>query len=320
MSMNYVDLILVAVIVLGMFRSWQRGFLLATLELIGWISSWLLAFRYHQPVALWLGPRVGWPDVYNAPAAFLLTAIVAGAAINIVGLVVLRKVPMRTHHHKTNRQLGIVPGFVNGVISAAILSTLLLTLPLPSTIPTATQESAIANRLANYTEQVQAALLPIFGDAISQTLNMITIAPESDETVELPFTVTGGKPRPELEAEMLELINAERVEVGLAPLGADLELTIVARQHSVDMFARGYFAHTTPEGRSPFDRISAADIPFLTAGENLALAPTLRIAHTGLMNSPGHRANILRPEFGRVGIGIIDGGARGLMVTQNFRN
>jgi len=47
---------------------------------------------------------------------------------------------------------------------------------------------------------------------------------------------------------------------------------------------------------------------------------SVRIAHAGLMNSPGHRANILRPQFGRVGIGIMDGGVHGLMVTQNFRN
>jgi uncharacterized protein YkwD len=38
------------------------------------------------------------------------------------------------------------------------------------------------------------------------------------------------------------------------------------------------------------------------------------------MNSPGHRANILRQQFGRVGIGIMDGGMRGLMVSQEFRN
>jgi uncharacterized protein YkwD len=62
------------------------------------------------------------------------------------------------------------------------------------------------------------------------------------------------------------------------------------------------------------------NISFLTAGENLALARSVQVAHTGLMNSPGHRANILRPQFGRVGIGIMDGGLRGLMVTQNFRN
>jgi uncharacterized protein YkwD len=61
-------------------------------------------------------------------------------------------------------------------------------------------------------------------------------------------------------------------------------------------------------------------VRFLTAGENLALAPTIEVAHTGLMNSPGHRANILRREFGRVGIGVMDGGMRGLMVSQEFRN
>jgi len=63
-----------------------------------------------------------------------------------------------------------------------------------------------------------------------------------------------------------------------------------------------------------------AGVRFSTAGENLALAPTVQVAHTGLMNSPGHRANILHKDFGRVGIGIMDGGIRGLMVSQEFRN
>jgi len=119
---------------------------------------------------------------------------------------------------------------------------------------------------------------------------------------------------------MLDLVNKERAAAGLHPLVADPELTEVARRHSADMFARGYFAHDTPEGLSPFDRMRAANVHFLTAGENLALAPTLSVAHNGLMNSPGHRENILRPQFGRVGIGILDGGMRGLMVSQEFRN
>ena len=101
---------------------------------------------------------------------------------------------------------------------------------------------------------------------------------------------------------------------------ADPELRNVARAHSADMFARGYFSHINPDGENPFYRISAAEINYLSAGENLALAQTLQIAHTGLMNSPGHRANILNPTFGRVGIGVQDGGIYGLMITQNFRN
>ncbi|HEV8503758.1 MAG TPA: CAP domain-containing protein, partial [Chitinophagaceae bacterium] len=107
---------------------------------------------------------------------------------------------------------------------------------------------------------------------------------------------------------------------GLRPLVADPEMTEVARAHSKDMFARGYFAHFTPEGKSPFDRMDAAHVQYSTAGENLALAHSLSIAHNGLMNSPGHRANILNPAFGRVGIGILDGGFYGLMVSQEFRN
>jgi uncharacterized protein YkwD len=119
---------------------------------------------------------------------------------------------------------------------------------------------------------------------------------------------------------MLNLVNEERAKAGLAPLASDPELSEVARQHSLDMFRKGYFSHYTLDGKSPFDRMKAANVKFTAAGENLALAPTLSIAHNGLMNSPGHRANILRPQFGRVGIGILDGGAQGLMISQEFRN
>src|SRR5690606_32347002 len=128
------------------------------------------------------------------------------------------------------------------------------------------------------------------------------------------------KTREDLEAEMLDLINAERKKQNLAILKPDSELTEVARNHSRDMFARSYFSHNTPDGLSPFDRIRKANIMFLSAGENLALAQTLQIAHEGLMNSPGHRANILRFSFGRVGIGVLDGGRYGLMITQVFKN
>jgi uncharacterized protein YkwD len=46
----------------------------------------------------------------------------------------------------------------------------------------------------------------------------------------------------------------------------------------------------------------------------------LELAHINLMNSPGHRANILQPSFGRLGIGILDGGFYGLMISQEFRD
>ncbi|HEY2972853.1 MAG TPA: CAP domain-containing protein, partial [Pyrinomonadaceae bacterium] len=182
------------------------------------------------------------------------------------------------------------------------------------------RESPLVNRLAIYAERFEAALHPVFAEAVAETLNFLTIQPESNERISLPYKVADPRPRPDLEARMLEFVNQERVAAGLKPLAPDPELTEVARRHSADMFARGYFAHDTPEGRDPFDRMRGANVRFVTAGENLALAPTVQVAHRGLMNSPGHRANILYPQFGRVGIGIMDGGIRGLMISQEFRN
>ena len=92
----------------------------------------------------------------------------------------------------------------------------------------------------------------------------------------------------------------------------------VARAYSVTMFQQGYFAHLGQDGSSPFDRMRAGGVNFRAAGENLALAPTVQVAHDGLMNSPGHRANILNGRYRRIGIGVADGGMHGKMYTQNF--
>ena len=84
------------------------------------------------------------------------------------------------------------------------------------------------------------------------------------------------------------------------------------------MFKRGYFSHSTPEGASPFDRMVQNDINFNYAGENLALASSVDLAMKGLMQSEGHRANILSLNFHRAGIGVIDGGVYGDMFCLEF--
>jgi uncharacterized protein YkwD len=320
MGVTFVDVLLVLVVLFGVWQGWHRGLLLGLLDLVRWVGGLLFALRFYQPVARWLGPRVDWDQAWDEPAAFLLTAVAAGLVIQVVGQALLGRVSEETHRGSVNRTLGMIPGLAGGLISAAILASLMMAAPLPEAARESARESAVADRLTAYTERLEDQLAPVFNEAIQRTLNRLTIRPESNESVDLGFTVQSVRPRPDLEAQMLELVNQERAAAGLKPLTPDPELTEVARAHSADMFARGYFAHVSPDGQDPFDRMTRAGVTFRTAGENLALAPTVRVAHTGLMNSPGHRANILRPAFGRLGIGIVDGGYRGLMVSQEFRN
>ena len=117
---------------------------------------------------------------------------------------------------------------------------------------------------------------------------------------------------------MVRLVNVERKSRGFSELSVDPLLLVLARKYGANMFQKGYFSHYTPEGKSPFDRMNEDRITYLHAGENLALAPGTEIAHQGLMNSAGHRANILSPNYKKVGIGVMDGGVYGKMYVQEF--
>ncbi len=321
MSFNAIDIVLVVLVLLSVLNGWRRGFILGVLDLLGWALVLIAGLRFYQPLARWLGAHVAaWSEVWNRPIAFVAIAIAVGGFIQIFGNAMLRRLPKELHKRTLNQLLGLIPGVANGLITAALVAALLLAIPMGEALRERARESPLVNRLAVYAQRLEAALHPVFAEAVAETLNLLTIQPESHERVALPYTVANPRPRSDLEARMLELVNQERVAAGLKPLAPDPELTEVARQHSTDMFARGYFAHDTPEGRDPFDRMRAANVRFVTAGENLALAPSMQVAHRGLMNSPGHRANILHPQFGRVGIGIMDGGIRGLMISQEFRN
>lgn len=321
MGLNWIDILLLIVIALSVAVGWHRGFIVGILDLFRWVVSWLAALLFYKLLASWLGSVTDWTEMWRAPIAFLFVLITAGFLIQLAGRALLRRVPADYHERRLNRALGTLPGLASGLIMAALLSALLFAMPFADGLSQSTQRSVLADRFAAYTDQLENLLSPVFEPAIREGLNRITtVPPESNEFIELPFKVENPISVPSLEAQMLALVNQERTSRGLAPLKADPELTEVARSHSADMFARGYFSHYTPEGEDPFDRMREAGIRFRAAGENLAMAPTLQIAHNGLMNSPGHRANILRPEFGRVGIGIMSGGRQGIMVSQEFRD
>jgi len=320
MALNWIDLLLAAVVVLGALSGWWRGFVVASLDLLSLVTSLVSAFLGYRMVADWLGelaPRLG---VWIPPLSFVATFVLVHLVLSLIVRVLVFALPPKLHAHSLNRFLGLAPGAANGLINATVVAMLLLTIPILEDISTMARESEIASRLAAPAEQVEAKLAPIFDPAVRRTLQALTVQPESKTSIPLRFRVATPRPRPDLEARMLELVNAERAHRGLKALKADPELAEVARAHSRDMFARAYFSHVTPDGQDLSDRIRRAQLGYLNAGENLALAQTLGGAHQGLMNSPGHRKNILRPQFGRLGIGVLDGGAHGLMVTQNFRN
>jgi serralysin len=136
-----------------------------------------------------------------------------------------------------------------------------------------------------------------------------------------------------VERQMLELINQERAAVGVDPLQLELRLNDSSEDYSKMMLQEDFFSHTGPDNSSPRGRMEDAGFVFSgnwSSGENIAwqsergaagLSDDVVDLHNSLMNSSGHRANILNPNFDFIGIGIENGDYKGwdaVMVTQNF--
>jgi uncharacterized protein YkwD len=108
------------------------------------------------------------------------------------------------------------------------------------------------------------------------------------------------------ESQVFTLLNQVRAQYGRGALKCDLAGSQVARAHSQDMCNKGYFSHTSPDGKAPWDRLKAAGVPFSSAGENIAMGyQSPQAVHDGWMGSPGHQQNMLSASWTRVGIGLV---------------
>lgn len=120
------------------------------------------------------------------------------------------------------------------------------------------------------------------------------------------------------EQQAINLLNSDRAANGLPALKVNSQLTTLARNYAQDMIKRGFFSHYNPEGQSPFDRMQQAGISYNYAGENLAINTSVPTAETAFMNSAGHRANILSPNYTEVGIGLARNASGQLYAVQEF--
>jgi hypothetical protein len=122
---------------------------------------------------------------------------------------------------------------------------------------------------------------------------------------------------PASEQELLQLVNAERVKAGLAPLQTDERLTQIAREHSRWQAAKHGLSHQFPGEPDVRHRVAATGLRFDVSGENVAYDADVASAHRELMNSPPHRANILHSQFTVIGIGVVRSGNL-IYVTEDF--
>ncbi|RJQ38399.1 hypothetical protein C4559_01235 [Candidatus Microgenomates bacterium] len=329
-NFNFLDIIILIVLLFYAFEGYALGFVASFLDFASFIFSFVIGLRFYSFFGNLIAVYFSVPKGFANAIGFFLAAFLFEIIFSIIfrklqKLILSKKKEKnlgekKSFGQKLNHLFGIIPGIASALVLLSFLLTVIISLPFSPFLKHAVSSSKLGLNLVANAAGLEKKINEVFGGAVSETINFLTVKPEGDEFVKLNFKTENTSIDQEAERKMLELVNKERTSRGLNPLEFDESLRDVARKHSEDMFKRGYFSHYTPEGVSPFDRMAKANIVFISAGENLALAPNVDLAMQGLMNSPGHKANILSQDFGTIGIGVVDGGIYGEMFSQEFTN
>ncbi len=321
--LTWIDWLIIGILIFYGLEGYALGALSAFLELVKFIVSFAIALKFYSITGLIILRFFAIPNGIANAIGFFLTALAAELILKLIeGLIVdyVYKIKLKklTILKVLNNFVGIIFSIVSGLIFIMFLLTLIAALPVSPFLKNSVTTSEIGGTLLSKSAGFEKTIDGVFGGAAHETLNFLTVEPKSNSIVSLGFTYKKGTIDTASEGQMLTMLNSERARVGAGALVMDANLQVVARAHARDMLERGYFSHYTPEGLSPFDRMAAAHISYTYAGENLAFSPNVTLAMQGLMNSPGHRENILNPHFGKVGVGVIDAGFYGQMFVQEF--
>jgi uncharacterized protein YkwD len=316
-----IDAAIIALIGFAIWNGYRTGAIATFYGLATWIVSFAAAVVFQQPAAA-IVQLIGISPGASHPVGFVVVLALIEGLFSLAGYFALQPVVKRVHQiswaEEADKIVGIIPSIARSLFVTGIVLSALVVSPVPTDLKAAIESSRLARALIERIAQVQPQLASLSGQ-VADTVPLFVTKLGADDTqkLDLPSNLTL-VPDPVAERQMFELLNEERVNVGLKPLVWDDSLVPIARAHSEEMFRLKYFSHQSPVNGSPFDRLKAAGVKYSLAGENLAYAQSVTVAHRGLMESQGHRENILRPEFQRIGIGVISAGAYGRMFTQMF--
>ncbi len=318
------DLLLGFSLAFLLVRGWFRGFVREAFDLAGLILGAVLAFRLGGPVGRVLHDMSGVSEDLTRLAGGVIVFFAVGLGAALAARAVERAARL-PGLNLVNRVTGAALAGLWGVFLATLALTLLAVLPLPGAVASQVDDSAVSRTLTDPGGVPQRLFSGLSGDRVVGTLLELRDAVgarrvmlEGDEVLVLP-PADPARLESDHEAafDVYERLNRARVDAGEDPLAWAPALAEVAAGYARQMYLTGRFAHADGDGSTASERLAAAGLTYRVAGENLALAATSSDVHRGLLDSPGHRANMLAPEFRRVGVAVVSG-PLGLMTVQVF--
>jgi uncharacterized protein YkwD len=319
-TVNWIDILSIVLLIFSFIEGWRLGFVNLSASFIAYVIAFVVSMAYHRPVGSWIVEAFGIPQIWTDSIGYISLIVLSLVLFTKIFLLLSEKIVTRFIHTVVDRAMGVVISFMNALCILVFTFVAIASVPDVIVLKEGVEDSKTARIILGIAERYGGTSMITLEQSIKDNVQFITIDPLSNETIQLPFSLQRWNLMDDTEdaSQMITLINKERVLSGLHPLYVDDELSRIALLHSRDMFERKYFSHSSPEGKTMKDRLQVDSVIFTSAAENLAFAPDVNTAHKGLMASMSHKAAILDPIFTRVGVGVVDSGSVGIMVTELF--
>lgn len=316
----WIDVVLFFILFAFALYGWICGAIAFSFRFLSVFLSVLLFILCADHVLRWIRDVFGIVSPLGIGILTLGVITLGEWMMSIIFNRVLLFVPRRVTRHALNRLAGSLCSFLFATIVCVSVISFLLRLPLRFSLENVVDRSFVVSRMVSAFESHGGALLVFIDRSAEKVKSVAMLISDGEKGILLDMKVSQDMLSIDEKSEqaMFYLVNQERSKQGVSLLELDATMTSVARSYATQIFIDRLFSHYDKDGRDVAHRLTQGNVRFFLAGENLAYAPNVKIAHEGLMKSDGHRRNIIDQRFSRIGIGVMDAGMAGKMFVQVF--
>jgi membrane protein required for colicin V production len=304
-------------------RGWSRGLVREALDLVGLVAGIWIAFKASSPLGEFLVDRFSVAPEVAVIGSGIVLFLLVGISMSIAAHY-LSKVMNLPGLNLVNRFGGAAVGALWATALILVVINVARAFPLPQSWDDSLAESSTVAAIAGADAIPQHLFERLGADGVLGSVASLRalfgtarVVPEGTEALTIPAAAPDETRQVREEAiGILELMNKFRTGEGLGALDSNAGITSVAEKRASAMYESGRLSRDNPPGRDVSHAFRNAGIPVAVAGEDIALASSVRAAFEAMLDSPSGRAQLLVSSYDRAGVAVVDGPTGRLVVVD----
>src|SRR3990170_2455538 len=227
--MNWIDFVVILIILLFAFKGLRQGFFLQVFNILGFLTALILSLTFYGPVASLLDKLFHLPKIAANPIGFLAIWLFSESIFFVLLAKLFKKFLAVFGDLFVNKYFGFVPAVVNASLFLAFALLFVVSLPIRPDIKRDVYDSKLGSILVSGATVLEKPLNNVFGPIAKQSLTFLTVKPEDESSIDLQFTQKELAIDFESERVIFSLVNEERAKFGAKPLAWNENLAKVGR-------------------------------------------------------------------------------------------